>query len=557
MFKLTVVDGPNRGSSYMLQNGENWIGRQNGNLVTLQSSKISKRHCVLIAKNGELLIKDEGSANGTFVNGVLTKLKKVVAGDRISVGDYVFEISEHKKKAKQKAPAIAGIGNMNNVVKFPVQAQPGFTQNKSITAASIGSAGIQGTFSVNNNFSNQAPQDLPGKLNWYFDRFVMPPFHRMNLRTEWKTMTMGVLGVFVFTAILVTIQPILEANKASLAREAMKRARFMTQQIAERNTAFLAAGAETKTEIGSIENERDVRIAVLIDLESRILAPSSKINQYLTDGSVAAFAVGARNRFNSGQETGYVSVLNSTTIAAVEPVKVLSAQAGKNKVVAMAIVALDSTRLLPGSGEVGMIFSQTLIIVSLLAGLAFLVIYKLTLRPFEILNEDMDKVLKGELNQVTHEFKFGELNALWDLINTSLQRIPKSTGGMGFSSSSEPLFDAEDYASSFRQFGELYRCGVLICDAERKVLYMNSMFEEMSGIRSENALGQDITQMARDQAFGAFVIDMFGKVSPGGESMSEDFDFSGITYKMHVSAMGRPGTPVKCYGLIAVRSDGS
>src|SRR3954453_14244261 len=94
MYKLTVVAGPNRGTSYPVQDGETSIGRQAGNTVVLPSAKVSKRHCVLAVNNGKVVMSDQGSSNGTFVNGVLVKSKPMKAGDRISVGEYVLELTE-------------------------------------------------------------------------------------------------------------------------------------------------------------------------------------------------------------------------------------------------------------------------------------------------------------------------------------------------------------------------------------------------------------------------------------------------------------------------------
>src|SRR5688572_27339788 len=108
MFKLTVISGPNRGSSFPVQEGEITIGRQTGNTVVLQSSKVSKQHCVLIVNNNEIVIKDQGSSNGTFVNGILTKLKKIKPGDRISIGEFVLELVEPVRKKPAAAPALSG-----------------------------------------------------------------------------------------------------------------------------------------------------------------------------------------------------------------------------------------------------------------------------------------------------------------------------------------------------------------------------------------------------------------------------------------------------------------
>ncbi|MGZ3710059.1 MAG: FHA domain-containing protein, partial [Bdellovibrionota bacterium] len=119
MYKLTVIAGPNRGTSYAVQNGENSIGRQTGNQIVLASSKVSKKHCTLVVDNGELLVKDQGSSNGTFVNGILTKLRKIKSGDRISVGEFVLELTEPVSRPST-APAVPSAFGGNVVqLQFP------------------------------------------------------------------------------------------------------------------------------------------------------------------------------------------------------------------------------------------------------------------------------------------------------------------------------------------------------------------------------------------------------------------------------------------------------
>lgn len=116
MYKLTVVSGPNRGSTYPVKAGQVTIGRQSGNTITLSSSKISKQHCVLNIQEDVIQLQDSGSSNGTFVNGVLVKLKLLKPGDRIGVGEYVLELSKTVQTSHAVAPALQGFGN---TMQFP------------------------------------------------------------------------------------------------------------------------------------------------------------------------------------------------------------------------------------------------------------------------------------------------------------------------------------------------------------------------------------------------------------------------------------------------------
>jgi PAS domain-containing protein len=293
------------------------------------------------------------------------------------------------------------------------------------------------------------------------------------------------------------------------------RAQFMARQIAEHNSPFLAARAETKTDLGIVETADGVRLALLTDLENRIIAPGSKLNQYLTNGGEANIAIKARDLFRGGRETGIQTQIDSTTVIAIEPVKVVSPTLGRNVIVAMAIVSIDTSLSTPDFGEMGMVYSETLILTAILGGLLFYILYRVTLKPFQILNEDMDRALKGDLTQVTHEFKFEELNPLWEIINSAIQRIPKSEGAgngmgaLGDLGSSNP----EDFTAPIRMMGSLVKFGLVLFDSDKKIAYLNPMFEEISGIRSEGAIGPDIAEVARDQVLGPFTSEILGRVT--------------------------------------------
>ncbi len=86
MYRLIIVSGPNRGSSFTLNEGENSIGRQMDNHIVLTSSKVSKRHCSLMVTANEVLFRDEAMTNGTFVNGAFARKQAIKPGDKIGVG---------------------------------------------------------------------------------------------------------------------------------------------------------------------------------------------------------------------------------------------------------------------------------------------------------------------------------------------------------------------------------------------------------------------------------------------------------------------------------------
>ncbi len=68
------------------------IGRDEGVRLRIPLPAISRKHCELYDDDGELMVKDLGSANGTYVNGTRSRSSEITPGDVLSVGPIVFVV---------------------------------------------------------------------------------------------------------------------------------------------------------------------------------------------------------------------------------------------------------------------------------------------------------------------------------------------------------------------------------------------------------------------------------------------------------------------------------
>jgi serine phosphatase RsbU (regulator of sigma subunit) len=74
------------------------IGRASDCSIPIKDRYLSRRHAEIIALNGSWMLKDLGSANGTYLNGSRVEQdQQLKTGDRIRLGDteIVFEAAEH------------------------------------------------------------------------------------------------------------------------------------------------------------------------------------------------------------------------------------------------------------------------------------------------------------------------------------------------------------------------------------------------------------------------------------------------------------------------------
>ena len=86
---LSILKGPQTGSTFVLDAPEITIGRDPSSSVFLNDMTVSRRHAVLrISTTGTATIEDLGSLNGTWVDGAIVKTAPIVDGSTIQVGTF-------------------------------------------------------------------------------------------------------------------------------------------------------------------------------------------------------------------------------------------------------------------------------------------------------------------------------------------------------------------------------------------------------------------------------------------------------------------------------------
>jgi transcriptional regulator with PAS, ATPase and Fis domain len=92
---LLVVDGPSKGARVALSEGVARVGSAGGNELKLADPTVSRVHCELRVRSGTVLVRDCGSTNGTFVEGVRLREGELRPGALVRVGASAFRIEEN------------------------------------------------------------------------------------------------------------------------------------------------------------------------------------------------------------------------------------------------------------------------------------------------------------------------------------------------------------------------------------------------------------------------------------------------------------------------------
>jgi DNA-binding winged helix-turn-helix (wHTH) protein len=85
------------GGRFGLNVGENVVGRDPDAEVSLDDTTVSRRHARIVVNNGEAVIEDLGSKNGTSVSGARVRERVALHdGDQIAFGDLVVLYRESR-----------------------------------------------------------------------------------------------------------------------------------------------------------------------------------------------------------------------------------------------------------------------------------------------------------------------------------------------------------------------------------------------------------------------------------------------------------------------------
>jgi pSer/pThr/pTyr-binding forkhead associated (FHA) protein len=108
--KLKVVKGPNAGQEVKIPTPKCIIGRGEDCQLRPKSDAISRQHCVVYVKSGELMVRDLKSKNGTFVNGERVDGDRALkAGDKIQFGPLAFEVVIDHSLGGEKKPKVTSV----------------------------------------------------------------------------------------------------------------------------------------------------------------------------------------------------------------------------------------------------------------------------------------------------------------------------------------------------------------------------------------------------------------------------------------------------------------
>lgn len=97
---LVVRKGPQPGERFYLDRPSLSVGRDPESDIFLNDMTVSRAHAVLETVSGTVTVKDEGSLNGTYVNGVCVDVAPLHPGDVLQIGTFQMVFLSPERDAR-------------------------------------------------------------------------------------------------------------------------------------------------------------------------------------------------------------------------------------------------------------------------------------------------------------------------------------------------------------------------------------------------------------------------------------------------------------------------
>jgi hypothetical protein len=506
MYKLVVVAGKLRGEEYILEEGENVLGRDSGCDIHFPVPGVSKKHMSVTATGDTCYIEDLGSANGTFLNGKAVERTTVKSGDKIALPDTVIQVVYVKEK------------------KILIKRKVSDEEEEEDDLFNPGAP----------------PQTLVGKIPWFFRYKLMPVIHGINEEYEWKHLVGILLAIFCFIAVSLTIFPVLEESKKLLLNETAKRGAHYADEVARINNRALEQKKLDKIDTNFIRNEEGVKAYRLFDLEGRIVRPSEKLNEYVQDPFfVDAHTWSKKTIQIRGKPLG--KLLSDGEIGIAKKIWAFNAKIGTEEAVGVIAIKFEPTALKVEAAKSSKAYLEALSVTVMVGIIFYGIVYYLTILPIEEMRIQIEESLRGKRKNLASKYLMIETNGLRNTVNALLQRLRELNN-----EDEDEFAEVENdsgYVTTLYEFMQGAQGPILILDSQKNVAHLNLEAEDLIGIRENASQGMNLLDVAREQGFAATLIELCDNSgNNNGTHQQGEYELGGVEHSIHTSSLiGKDG----------------
>lgn len=501
MYKLVVISGKLRGEEYELTKNEMILGSDPNSDILIETEGISREHLKIFVQNDVLFIEDQGSANGTFVNGKSIQTKTVVNEDKISLPNTIIQVVfiEERKVLIYKAMT------------------DDHTENDFLS-------------------SHKIPDHSIGKGIFYFKFKLMNIIHKFNMEYEWRILFGILLGIFIVITITTIILPILLESKKLLLHEVAKRGSHYAEEIGRINAVALEQKKIDQINTNFLNTEDGVESYKLFDLDGRIVRPIGELNDYISDSFSVEVKDWALRTSQDGSKI-FKKHLGQNKIGIGKKIMAFNSETGAFEAVGVITIQFSPKSLAIEAVKSSRAYLESLTTSGLVAFFFFAIVYFLTIRPIEEMKFQIELVLHGKLKVLESKYLMDELSPLRNSINAVLQRL-RDLQKDDDSDDFDEIEADDSYILTLIEFMRGAGVPCIILNSEKLISKINPEAEEITGMRDSSSAGLSLLDSAREQGFAATILDLCESSAMNlGSSQEGEYELQGFQYMIFVSSL--------------------
>lgn len=505
MLTLKILKGPSGvGESIKVEaNKPIVLGRSDDADFQLASGGISKKHCqIREVAGGKLEVVDLGSSNGTFVNGLMIKKFIAKPGDNISLHDFVLRVE--------------------------VQAPQVVLQDTFKTGFSDGGYSSTPT-PPTNDVTNLAGATSVIEKKSFVERTIYPIADNIASQVDVRFLVLGFFIIWSITISCLSIFPFSNTSNLRIEQQASEVAKLYARQLARINQPFIIEHTYQKL-ISSLDQfvgqTPGVLTTMIVDASNgQILSPPDLVGRTLANpesvsGLELLKKVQDENGFSKLDSRGIIHALAPIRVGVTENTSDGTASV-VSKVVAVSYVEMDATKADIQAADL-MDGALSAVFFAILLGFIFVImVYRWTEGSLINVASGLEEIIGGTTNSININTQWQTLKRIGDQINT----ISSRTG-------SAPI-DSENSLEWAMATVESLPIAAAAFDTNLVVVSWNHHMENLIGIRTAMALGNDISAASRDVAFEGAIRDLSAQAfNEPGIPQRKKLDFSGREHEI-------------------------
>lgn len=411
MWAIKILSGPQAGRIFQIPVGSHTVGRSQQASIRVASKSVSKVHAQIIVTEDKVIISDNKSSNGVFVNGIKVQNKVLRSGDKFALSDTIFDVirlpnyvsflpqvSSHQQPQTLGSNALVPQQQENNLVSFETEGSQALAQ---ATAPNSEIVPLQ----------NLTVQE---KVEKYIDEVALPGVYEYSNKFDMKYVVMSFVLFFIVMVTVLSIYPVIKISRDFVLDESKRRAESLALILVHNNREFIIEKNEVSVSTAMVQNETGVEQAFIIDAQDgHIIAPVNQRGRY----STIPFLQKARKK-----GANYTEVMENQ-IGVSLPIVYNNPLTGEPSAAAYAIILYNMDQVALDIPRTIGLMIHILIITLIAGGVLYFFLYKVITKPLYDLNQEMDVALKEGSHSIELKTPTPIFQRLVSNINSALSRM--------------------------------------------------------------------------------------------------------------------------------------